>query len=150
MSKRADKKGNNQASNTYVYMYQINHFILLERILKKKGLMKHWNSQFLIQTTDNIKHLWCYWGQYDDLDTREVQYSQWPRHGGYCTWLLSPYFFPQSKSQSYVSFQNNIYYKSTTTKFKMDAPLDEIKFLSKIEIGQKKNHFKDWNSEQKH
>lgn len=66
-----------------------------------------------------------FFDQYDDLDTREVQYSQWQRHSGYCTWLLSPYFFSQSKSQSYVSFQNNIYYKSTTTKFKMNAPLDD-------------------------
>lgn len=127
-------------------MYQINHFILTNP--KKKGLKKHWNSQFLIQTTDNIKHLWCYWGQYDDLDTREVQFTM--AKAGWILYMVTfTLFFSKPKSQSYVSFQNNIYYKSTTTTFKMDAPLDEIKFLSKIEIGQTKIHFKHWNSEQK-
>lgn len=49
-------------------------------------------------------------GQYDDLDTREVQYSQWPRHGGYCTWLLLPCFF-LNQSHSIISHFNITYNK---------------------------------------
>lgn len=138
MSKRADKKGNNQASNTYVYMYQINHFILTNP--KKKKRINE-TLKFTIFNTDNrqyktfmvlLRSIW--WFRYPRSTIFTVAKAQWILY--MVTFAL---FFSQSKSQSYVSFQNNIYYKSTTTKFEMNAPLDEIKFLSKIEIGQKKS-----------
>lgn len=117
-------------------MYQINHFILMNP--KKKRINE--TLKFTIFNTDNrqyktfmvlLRSIW--WFRYLRSTIFTVAKARWILY--MVTFAL---FFSQSKSQSYVSFQNNIYYKSTTTKFKMNAPLDEIKFLSKIEIGQKK------------